>query len=599
MTQRQLLGGDRGNSYAPRRQRTGQARPRLSCSFLIPEFVKLVQSTSEQKLSNSGFTMAKEKRAVRTFWRLLARVILLVTCATWPGDRAWAEPWLGSKYAQNCSGCHAPGRKNLKPIDRRCSLSCQGCHVSPNGGGLRSFYGKWTEDRWLRSFAMPELFSDHKSTATVFEQSYKPNVAAAEEKPTKKRRAPKRKRRPTKKGDTAAEQADSELPPAATMDPAEVTKYGHELVTTPDVYPDQRPYDRRDPFYLLTAESEEEFLAQIPQGDPYRQFDYSRTDAGLDARWLWLGLQDHSDKTVRDENKDIRGFLMNVNFSVRFRPFKRYLHLVYENQILGSPAENPLYSKVLDAAATRSLYTMVDNLPYNSFIKVGLYRPLFGQYVPDHNQLSQRMFAWATTGVTRSQAITFQSLSVGTAPNVPFANLHYIGGAKMTGSGQPLDKTNGFAFNGGLRFVSYGGNVNYSYWNTSKENDDGHDTKLQMHGFGIMGTFFDRITQGLDFVTFERDDMPVDKRTGAVITSESYIRYWRENYVTAVYGYANTTSNLLPGEGHQLKVGLRSFLIPGLELSSTIDRDIQNAKTTGPGTSTRSTTWTTQVHFYL
>lgn len=538
--------------------------------------------------------MQLKNAILKLMWRLFVPLTLLAASNGLVEEKALGEPWLGSKYAQNCAGCHAPGRKNLKPIDRRCSLSCQGCHVSPNGGGLRSFYGKWTEDRWLRSFAMPELFEDHKSTATVFKQHYRPDDKSTADKDERKKKTRKKKKRSGKK-----DEANSPDTEGTEMDPADVTQYGHDLVTTPEVYPDPIPYDRRDPFYKITAQNDDEFLAQVPLGDPYRQFDYSRTDAGLDARWIWLGLQDHSDPEVKKNTEKFRGFLMNVNFSVRYRPFKRYFHLVYESQILGRPVEKPDYAEILDVAATRSLYAMVDNLPYNVFVKGGLYRPLFGQYVPDHNQLSQRMFAWATTGVTRSQAITFQSFSLGTAPNVPFANVHYIGGAKVTGSAQPLDKTRGFAFNGGLRFVSYGGNVNYSYWNTSKKNDDGHDTKLQMHGFGVMGTFFDRLTQGFDFVTFERDDLPVDFRTGAVITSESYFRFWRENYVTAVAGYANTTFDLLPGEGLQLKFGLRSFVVPGLELSSTLDRDIQKAKPSGPGASVSSTTWTTQVHFYL
>ena len=82
-----------------------------------------------------------------------------------------AEPWLSTRYAQNCAGCHLFESQNLVPKDRRCSLSCQGCHVNPNGGGMRSFYGKRNSKYWLRSTRLkknkynkyienPKIFAD-------------------------------------------------------------------------------------------------------------------------------------------------------------------------------------------------------------------------------------------------------------------------------------------------------------------------------------------------------------------------------------------------------------------------------------------------------
>src|SRR4051812_42295725 len=78
--------------------------------------------------------------------------IVGLVCLMGSSENAKAEPWLSTRYAQNCAGCHAPGRKNVPVTYRRCSLNCQGCHVNPSGGGLRSQYGKWNEERWLKSF---------------------------------------------------------------------------------------------------------------------------------------------------------------------------------------------------------------------------------------------------------------------------------------------------------------------------------------------------------------------------------------------------------------------------------------------------------------
>lgn len=54
---------------------------------------------------------------------------------------AEATPMIALREAENCGGCHTPGRSQLPPMERRCTLDCQGCHVDPNGGGARNEWG--------------------------------------------------------------------------------------------------------------------------------------------------------------------------------------------------------------------------------------------------------------------------------------------------------------------------------------------------------------------------------------------------------------------------------------------------------------------------
>lgn len=455
-----------------------------------------------------------------------------------------AEPWLGIRFAQNCAGCHAPGRINLPPMDRRCSLSCQGCHINPNGGGLRSFYGKWNEDRWLRSFVIAAL-RPASAFAPVSEQHY-----------------------------------HQALPPTLANKKM-VQEQGHPLVAAArQVLTDEQPY-ARDGLEFKTASNDFQFLQQIPQQDPYRLHTASKIDGGAELRYQYL--------RKLGKQADTLSFLMTADLGLRWRPRHRNLHFVYEGRMLGNPHTDKI-TELLDEPATRSLYVMLDDLPFNVYVMYGLYRPLFGgNPMPDHRALPQRLTAAALQGGS-AYTLRYRTLSIGTAPNVPYANVHVITGRDMHFKRDVNDSTRGVALNVGLRFVTLGINTTYSFWlthNQSRERSLLHSAALGMQLW--------KTTALLEILQLQRKNAS-GKDTGSVVTLDTHTQLWRQFYLTSQYSWANTTADLGAGRAQQYRIGLRVFLLAGVDVSFNYEFD-HAAPDSAADSSSHALS--SQLHLYL
>jgi hypothetical protein len=434
---------------------------------------------------------------------------------------AQGEEWLSNRFAQNCSGCHAPGRFNKPLVDRRCTLSCQGCHVNPNGGGMRSLYGVWTQNRWLKS-AYLKPFSNAKIPAPFSKQNYKDNYASKKTSPKRKHKKRKRKKVQSK---------------GNLVRPV--------LRETNTLTVNESSYDRwSDLSWKNEVDSEKKYLSRIPEEDPYIQKRRQWVNAGGDARYLY----------TKPSGGSSRGWLMNVDFGVHLKPVPRFFNIVAEAKFLNQPTNASPEEVFTTEARPKTAYIMFDDLPMNSYVMYGLYRPMFGHFDPNHTSLGSSASGLGARAL-------YRAVGVGTAPNVPFLNANFI----FPTSSTAFDQSRGYVVNLGGRFVTLGGSVMLSLWNTKSPDLLGDNVEKKMISISS-GMTIARIILNIEVLRIENEFAKNAFDKGNVYTAELKYRLWREIYPQVNFAIGNTAPTLKAGKSTEFGAGFKSFLLAGTEL---------------------------------
>jgi hypothetical protein len=446
-----------------------------------------------------------------------------------------AEPWLSNRFAQNCAACHSAARRNVAPPKRRCNLSCQGCHVNPNGGGIRNQYGDWLSKYWLKSHNIKLLGQSNLQPLKAQKYGKQPSSGF----------------------------------------PAEKVPEGGFLVAETDRFLEESAFDKSDGQSGLIVENDDEFMQRLTSKDPYRLEKHGLISAGGDLRHM-----------VKKGDVDLDSWLMAFDVGVSVKPFSDYVTAVVENRFLQGPDNSGEEKLLTGGAELRSAYVMIDRLPYNTYIMHGFYRPKVGHYNPDHTALSPFM-----AGLT--QRSRYKALSIGTAPNVPYANLHAI----FPHNDLAFDQSLGFAYDFGLRFVTYGASLATSGWSTR---DKATNFTKEFFAYDI-GFYVDPVVFNLELLNHRKEIAENKFAQGATMTAEIKTQLWRHYYLVTNYAKSNIAYNDKEGSVDETMLGLRLFPLTGLDLELlSVAREIHEKKTATASAKTRRQSYLhLQTHVYF
>jgi hypothetical protein len=308
----------------------------------------------------------------RTHGGLLAARIVGILLLAVPSV-ADALPMYGARSGRTCDNCHSLPNTWFDPEEfwrRKCTLSCNGCHVDPAGGGMRNVSGRYFGESTLPMFgARIRPLQDVPREVVDFIRGVSTGEAPSSQPASQ----------PAGGVQVATQQEDPRGPGAPPADRGWVT-LGRPLLhgSSEMAWLDGRYEDlQADPLLQVGGDFRAAFWSQGP---------------------LFFPMQADLSAAVHPvEHLTIMGV-----FGARGRS----RNLVFDNEGLD---DQPRFG-------VRDLWVMTSEWPAMSWLRVGRFMPAFGTRVADHTAYIRRNFGLSQ----EDPANRVLGVEIGINPNYPY-----------------------------------------------------------------------------------------------------------------------------------------------------------------------------------
>ena len=436
---------------------------------------------------------------------------------------AVTTPMYAARAGRTCDNCHVTPNNWVDPqlSERKCTLSCQGCHVDPAGGGMRNVVGRF------------------------YGRSTLPMIATSP--------------RPTADWDRIA-------PYLGRRDRA--TTYTHTLPLGPDTY---------EQVFAYADSVDDRWAWGTPAGEPTRYGYWQGRYGGLRADPVFRVGFDIRLATLLSGTALL--FPMQADVSSVLHPV-RHVTLFANVGARGRPSG---YSDTFDddhSPYLREALLMLHEAPYQAYVKAGRFVPAFGLRLDDHTSRIRREFE--LDGALPESRVT--GVEVGAAPNYPVINVSWFRMASRTRTPDAWDIFDhddgwGAAANLGWRDMgwSFGGS---GLWRR-RPVDEGGNTST----FGVWGSinpwhYFRRIPIAyqaeFDYGTFQRAS-GLESEKAAAYQELNWLAFNGINFLIA-YDWADPDREVKDDESHRIQIGGQVIVVPGVTLDGRLRALIPTTK---------------------